>query len=181
MQLGELREGLDPLQFIAGPLEHVRSFLGRLYSWACTGRRYARPCTPPMMLRNLKFLVIKLKRCRMTECSARTKDVGELFRLDAKAEGEEVAIGGWRCAGIRQTREAAWFAVRLSSATPLGPLPGGEPFKTIAILKLLDALVGLMASRPRVAGARRGDYRSDSQLWDRQPRYSLSPRQTAHN
>ena len=32
-RLGELREGLGRLQFIAGPLEHLRPFLGPLYAW----------------------------------------------------------------------------------------------------------------------------------------------------
>ena len=114
VQLGELREGLGRLQFIAGPLEHVRPFLGPVYAWACAGRRYARPRLPVMILCILKFITAELKRCRMVECPGRVRDVGELFRLDAKAEGEEVAIGGWRSGGNQRTRDAAWFAVRLN-------------------------------------------------------------------
>ena len=32
VRLGELREGLGRLQFIAGPLDHLRPFLGPLYA-----------------------------------------------------------------------------------------------------------------------------------------------------
>ena len=46
VQLGELREGLGRLQFIAGPLEHVRPFLGPIYAWACSHKRYAKPRMP---------------------------------------------------------------------------------------------------------------------------------------
>ena len=44
--LGELREGLGRLQFLAGPLEQVRPFLGPLYAWASAGPRYACLCSP---------------------------------------------------------------------------------------------------------------------------------------
>ena len=41
--LGELREALGRLQFIAGPLEHLRLFFGPLYAWSCAGNRFLRP------------------------------------------------------------------------------------------------------------------------------------------
>ena len=67
-----------------------------------------------MILLILQFIQDELKNCRMAECPRRAKDVGELFRLDAKAERDEVAIGGWRSAGVKSTRDAPWFAVRLN-------------------------------------------------------------------
>ena len=42
----------------------------------------------------------------MAEYRSKAKHLGEVFRLDAKAEGENVAIGGWRCREGRPTREA---------------------------------------------------------------------------
>ena len=42
----------------------------------------------------------------MVECPCRAKDVGEVFRLDAKAEGEEVAIGGWRSIRTKRTEDS---------------------------------------------------------------------------
>ena len=127
VQLGELREGLGRLQFIAGPLEHVRPFLGLVYAWACAGWRYARSRLPVMILCILKFTIAELKRCRMVECLGRVRDFGGLFRLDAKAEGEEVAIGGWRSGGNQRTRAAAWFAVRVNRRNvPWAHAPGGK-------------------------------------------------------
>ena len=69
---------------------------------------------PVMILLVMKFLTVELRRCRMAECPRRTKDLGEIFRLDAKAEGEEVAIGGWGCLGAKRTEDAPWFAVSLN-------------------------------------------------------------------
>ena len=47
VRLGELREGLGRLQILAGPLEHLRPFLGPLYSWACAGGKYAQGRSSP--------------------------------------------------------------------------------------------------------------------------------------
>ena len=148
VQLGELREGLGRLQFIAGPLEHLRPFLGPLYAWSCAGPRYLRPQLPVMVLIILRFLASELKRERMSKCATRALDVGEFFRLDAKAEGEEVAIGGWRTKGGSRTRDAPWFAVRLNRRNAPWAFARGEAFRTVASLELLGALVGLMVLCP---------------------------------
>jgi hypothetical protein len=76
--------------------------------------------------------------------------LGELFRLDAKAEGENVAIGGWRCRGDGTTREAAWFAVKLNRRNAPWAFSRGEAFRTIASLELLGVLVGVMVLMPEV-------------------------------
>ena len=114
VRLGELREGLGRLQFLAGPLEHLRPFPGPLCAWSCAGARFAKPKLPVMLLLILKHLADELQRGRMAQCRSKSKDLGEVFRLDAKAEGENVAIGGWRCRADRPTREAEWFAVTLN-------------------------------------------------------------------
>ena len=127
VRLGELREGLGRLQFLAGPLEHIRPFLGPLYAWACAGPRE-----------------------RMARCPSRALDMGEVFRLDAKAEGEQVAIGGWRCKGAASTKEAAWFAVKLNRRNAPWAFARGEAFRTMASLELLGVLVGVMVLMPKV-------------------------------
>ena len=84
----------------------------------------------------------------MWPCRGATFDSGEHFRLDAKAEGEEVAIGGWRSRDVARTREAPWFAVRLNRRNAPWVFGKGEAFRTIAALELLGALVGLMVFGP---------------------------------
>ena len=146
--LGELRQGLGRLQFIAGPLEHLRPFLGPLYNWACGGPKYARPQLPVMILLIMKFLATELRRKRMSSCPSKTRDLGEVFRLDAKAEGDKVAIGWWRSLGAATTKEAKWFAVKLDRRNAPWSSARGEAFRTIASLELLGALVGVMALMP---------------------------------
>ena len=50
VRLGELREGLGRLQFIAGPLEFLRPFLGPLYAWCAAGPRFAQPKLPALIV-----------------------------------------------------------------------------------------------------------------------------------
>ena len=49
-----------------------------------------------MLLVTLKYVTGELRRARMAPCRARTANLGEVFRLDAKAEGELVCVGGWK-------------------------------------------------------------------------------------
>jgi hypothetical protein len=84
-------------------------------------------------------------------CERKTLQLGEVFRMDAKAEGEKVVIGGWLSQGGRKTREAPWFSLELTRATAPWAFARGEPFRTIASLELLGSLVGLMVLVPHTA------------------------------
>ena len=148
VRLGELREGLGRLQFVAGPLEHIRPFLGPLYAWASAGPRHIRPLLPVMIKLILEFLARELSTGGMVACAVDEQDLGEVFRLDAKAEGDTVAIGGWRCRGVARTKQADWFAVSLNRRNAPWAFQKGEAFRTIASLELLGVLVGLMVLVP---------------------------------
>ena len=155
VMLGELREGLGRLQFIAGPVEYVRPFLGPLYAWAWIGPRFAKPKLPVMLVLILKYLATELKGDHMMVCEASTEDLGEVFRLDAKADNGSVAIEGWRIPKSGKTMDATWFALELTRATAPWAFARGEPFRTIASLELLGTLVSLVVLVP--LSERRGD------------------------
>ena len=146
--LGELREALGRLQFVAGPLEHLRPFLGPLYAWAGGGPKFALPELPVMLILIMKFLALELREARTTNCRTDGKQLGELFRLDAKADNETVAIGGWLSSGGRRAKDAPWFSVRLTRTTAPWAYAKGESFRVIASLELLGVLVGLMVLMP---------------------------------
>ena len=93
VRLGELREGLGRLQFLAGPMEYIRPFLGPLYAWASIGPRFARPKLPVMIVLIMKYLAEELRSSHMMPCEVPARFLGEAFRLDAKAEGDKVVIG----------------------------------------------------------------------------------------
>lgn len=101
-----------------------------------------------MLLLVLRFLEKELGRTRMSSCRGSTTDLGELFRLDAKAEGEDVAVGGWFSRGVTRTWDAPWFATKLNRRNAPWAFSRGEAFRTIASLELLGALLGLMVLGP---------------------------------
>ena len=69
---------------------------------------------------------------------------GEVFRLDAKAEGEKVSVGGWLTKGGMKAKDAPWFAVELTRSNDPWAFARGEAFRVMASLELLGALVGVM-------------------------------------
>ena len=92
--MGELREALGRLVFATAPLEHCRPFLGPLFAWANSDPPYARPRLPIMAMLVMRFLAGELAVQRMVPCRLPELHRVELYRVDAKAEGNEVAIGG---------------------------------------------------------------------------------------
>ena len=84
----------------------------------------------------------------MIGCREAAKDVGEVFRLDAKAAGNEVVIGGWIFRNGTSTKDAKWFSESLTKSNASWPFARGEPFRVVASLELLGVLVGVMALMP---------------------------------
>ena len=74
--------------------------------------------------------------------------VGEAARVDAKAEGDEICLGGWRPVldeeGRPDQARSPWFAVRLTERIAPWAYWKGKPFKTISALELLATLVALL-------------------------------------
>ena len=82
---------------------------------------------------------------------------GELYRADAKAEGDLVVLGGWEVAGGRAPAEARWFSLRLGRKEIPWAYTRGDPFRSIGALELLASLLCILAFRPAagsLAGAR---------------------------
>ena len=101
-----------------------------------------------MLLILMELLASEIEASHMLGCREESKERSELFRLDAKAEGREVAIGGWLYDGGRATRDAPWFALKLTRSNAAWAFAWGEPFRTIASLELLAALIGVMVLLP---------------------------------
>jgi hypothetical protein len=69
------------------------------------------------------------------------------FRADAKAEGEDVALGGWLC-HPQGPKHSRWFAVRITRKSAPWAYWAGEAYKTIATLELFATLLCVMAFGP---------------------------------
>ena len=100
--------------FVAGALQHVPPFLGPLFAWSAVlkGGIYAKmPDAVAILLQFIKKQIIEEPMTGVCEVEA---DPVDAFRIDAKAEGEEVVIGGWESYDGGRTEGARWFSVRLT-------------------------------------------------------------------
>ena len=84
----------------------------------------------------------------MTGCKHVELPTGEAFRTDAKAEGNDVAIGGWQTSITTDPMKAKWFAIVLNEENTPWLRARGEPFQVIASLELLATLFAVMAFWP---------------------------------
>ena len=114
---------------MAGPLLDLRPRLGQLFAWASAGPRFARSRLPTTLLLLMELTAGQLKRAHTAGCRESSKELGELFRLYAKAEGDDVAVGGWLSRDGVAVGDATWFAVRLDRATTPWAFAWGEMFR----------------------------------------------------
>ena len=133
----ELREGLGRLSFVAGPLEVVRPFLGPLYAWVAACPPGSCPALPAMISFILWWISRMFFQSRMKVCITNTEHLGELFRVDAKAEGSLIVLGGWTTGPDPCTRTARWFSAELNPEIAPRAYLKGEPFKVAASLELM--------------------------------------------
>ena len=68
----------------------------------------------------------------------------EAFRVDAKAEGECIVIGGWEILRGDRVEKGRWFSIRLNRHNAPWAYLKGEPFRNIASLELTAVLVAVI-------------------------------------
>ena len=68
----------------------------------------------------------------------------EAFRVDAKAEGDHVMIGGWERVDEETGQKGRWFAIELNRRNAPRAYLGGDPFRNIAPLELCAVLAAVM-------------------------------------
>ena len=92
---------LGRLGFAAGALERIRPFLSCIYSWVSVVPPGACLRPPPAVSLCLDWISLKLQRPggRMAPCKPVGEAGTEIFRTDAKAEGEDIVVAGWKCRG----------------------------------------------------------------------------------
>lgn len=125
-----------------GALEHARPFLAPLYSWGAAVGNKGRKNLPWALLFIFRVLLREFtEERRAVIVKPILQDIGLAFRADAKAEGQDVAIGGWECIGGRGAEAARWFSVRLTRKNAPWAYSRGEPYRTIAALELYATLM----------------------------------------
>ena len=154
VRMEDVREALGRMGFAAGPLAWMRPFLGPFYAWiaACPAGIFL--VLPAMLRLILSWMARMVEGRRVCSCRCLLPlERGELFRVDAKAEGQTVRIGGWSLLHGQDTRAASWFSMQISE-TDCPWAFAKDPFQLIASLELLATLIGLMLLVPKDVEAR---------------------------
>jgi hypothetical protein len=84
------------------------------------------------------------------------RQLGELYRADAKAEGERIVLGGWELDSAADSRKSRWFSIELGRRELPWAYSRGDPFRAIASLELLATLLCLVVFQPRAGSLARG-------------------------
>ena len=96
----------------------------------------------------LQWLKARIQLRRARSCLTSEVGVGEALRVDAKVQGDLIAIGGWRAvldeSGRPVPQRSPWFAVKLDQETAPWAFCKGSPERVVATLELLATLVGLV-------------------------------------
>ena len=144
----ELKSVLGRLSFVAGALRHVRPFLAPLFSWASSLAPGTFSKFPDAVVILLEFVKEEVQRNPMRPAEPLEVDPVDIFRVDAKAAGEEIVIGGWETGVAPDQKKARWFSFHLSRRTAPWAYLRGDPFRNIATLELIGVLVAVMVLAP---------------------------------
>ena len=144
----ELKSVLGRLSFVAGALRHVRPFLAPLFSWSSSlaGGTFAK--FPDAVVILLEFVREEVVRKPVRGLEPLASSPSDIFRVDAKAAGEEIVIGGWETWGGVPQCQARWFSFKLNRRNAAWAYLKGDPFRSIATLELIGVLAAVMVLSP---------------------------------
>ena len=154
----EFATGIGRLSFICGALEYERPFLAPCYAlWANlrandpTGRgRNANRKVPLYVACSLEFMDAGIAARKTYPSASKHLPTDFCPRVDARAEGQEVMLGGWLPvkgeSGKIEKRKSPWFSLKLDEDTaPWAFCRSGEPYRAIAALEAMATLVSVVA------------------------------------
>ena len=149
----ELRQALGRMVYVYGALEWDRPFMAPLFTLLATRPPGSTALLPAFVRAAMLWLRERLRERRVQPCRRQITRSEGSFRVDAKADSQGVAIGGWAPArgtdGHIDVAASKWFAATLTPANSPWAFVKGEAYKVIAALELLATVVALMVFDPR--------------------------------
>ena len=140
----DLKSALGRFSFVAGALHHVRPFLGPLFAWSAVLPQGAFAKFPDAVRVLLEYVKDQANQEAMTKPLRLRRGCREAFRVDAKAEGEKIVLGGWEIQEGNDQSKARWFSIVLDRKSAPWAYVKGEPFRSIASLELTAVLVAVI-------------------------------------
>ena len=157
----EFATGVGRLSFVCGVLEYERPFLAPCYAHLAnlrsndpSGRgRNANKKVPLYVACALEFIGDRITARKRYPSDSRHVSTEFCPRVDARAEGREIMLGGWlpmkSKTGTIEKCNSPWFALKLDEGTaPWAFSRNGEPYRTIAALEAMATLVAIVAFAP---------------------------------
>ncbi len=153
VRVGELRDGLGRLSYIAGALDFDRPFLGPIFTFVSLFSPLSIRPLPLYVASCLRYFAHRLARRRHQSLAIARTVIRDGPRVDAHAEGSSVGVGGWlpvrAPSGDIKKEASKWFAVSLDRENaPWAFAKSGEPYRAIAALEAYGALLALLAFAP---------------------------------
>ncbi len=147
----EYTAALGRLSFICGAMEYDRPFLSPLFAYKAKIGNSGIKVLPMFVRIVMRHLAQRFEQRRFYP-SASTRLEGDSFRVDAKAEGRSIGVGGWLPArdkrGNLSKRLSSWFSLQIKEEDAPWAFINGEPYRAIASLEALAALIGVMVFSP---------------------------------
>lgn len=145
VRVADMSAVLGRLSFGLTALGHLRPFLGPVYAWtaAMTGKVILGKL-PKAIIVIFRFLAKALAGGgRLASVPPAGGEQMELFRTDARAEGNEIWIGGWAMDSA-DTKRCRWFSEKLDHTSAPWLFTAGESYRQIASLELLATLAAIV-------------------------------------
>ena len=148
----ELREALGRMVYVYGALQYDKPFLAPLFTFLAVSRPGVVRRLPLYALVVMRWLRDRLRSRRAYPVRQRAQLGRASLRVDAKAEGLAVAVGGWAPhygpGGEVLVHKSPWFHVRLTEKEAPWAFVKGAPARAISTLELLATLLGLVLLAP---------------------------------
>jgi len=144
VKIAELASVLGRLSFGLTALGHLRPFLGPIYAWVAAMGSLGECKVPKALVLIFRFLAAALEGSgRLAKAGSKCGHVQELFRTDAKAEGNQIWLGGWAL-DHSDPKYCRWFSEQLNHNNAPWLFAAGECYRQIASLELLATLAAVV-------------------------------------
>ena len=157
----DLWAALGRMVFVYGSLTWDKPFLAPLFSFLSVHSQDAYVELPLYVKIVIEWLRDRLVLRRRHPLRQRRKLSAALMRVDAKAEGLCVGIGGWAPVytpeGTIDKSRSPWFSLKLEESVAPWAFARGLPARAISTLELLATTVGLVLLAPPELEAGPGD------------------------
>jgi hypothetical protein len=142
----DLRAALGRFSFSAVLLRYLLPFLGPFYAWVAAMEDSAAWPLPPALIILLQWIAGKVEASTLVPLRLTVPPrLNRFFKADAKAEGQEVCVGGYEIIGDATLDRCRWFAYKLNPENcPWAFVKQGQAYRVIASLELFATLLCVM-------------------------------------